>query len=302
MVLRPDQFTENAREVLGASQELVRRLRHTQWDAEHVVYSLLEEREGVPAEIFSQLGIVADQVKSELLAYLESAPKAAYESGQIYVTPRATRFLENAKGEADRLKDEFVGTEHLLVAATMERQGETARLFKEHGIDQEKVYQALVKIRGGQRVTDPRAESKYRSLERYSIDLTKLAQEDKLDPVIGREEEVKRVMQTLTRRTKNNPVLIGEVGVGKNGYRGGSGPEDRRRRRARRPQRPPRADPGHGRPRRRQQVSRGVRGAPQGGDGRGKALSWRGHPVHRRDAHGGGRRSRPRAASTPVTS
>jgi len=215
MIVGPDQFTEKAQEILGASQELVRKMHHTEWDVEHIVYSLLNQEKGVGVEILTLLEVSSDTVKEELLSFLESAPKTTYGSTQIYVTPRSTRLLDNANHEATRLKDEFVGMEHLLIAATMEDQGEIAKIFKEHAIDQEKVYQALVKIRGVQRVTDPRAESKYRSLEKYSIDLTALAKEGKLDPVIGRESTVKRVMQTLTRRTKNNPVLIGEVGVGK---------------------------------------------------------------------------------------
>ena len=123
--------------------------------------------------------------------------------------------MDNARLEAERLNDEYIGTEHILVAATLEDQGPAAEIFKAHGIDQEKVYQALMQVRGSRRVTDPRAESKYRSLERYSADLTALAREGKLDPVVGREDEVRRLMQTLTRRRKNNPVMIGEAGVGK---------------------------------------------------------------------------------------
>ncbi|MCX8125915.1 MAG: AAA family ATPase, partial [Dehalococcoidia bacterium] len=130
-------------------------------------------------------------------------------------TPRVARVMELAKYEADRLKDEFIGTEHILIAIAGEPRGESAAILREFGIDQEKLYRALQAIRGSRRVTDQRAESKYRSLEKYSRDLTRLAREGKLDPVIGRDEEIKRVMQILTRRTKNNPVIIGEAGVGK---------------------------------------------------------------------------------------
>ena len=215
MVLRPDQFTDQAQEVLGKSQEIVRRYRHSQWDSEHVLMALLEQQEGVPAEILRQLGVSLDAMHERLHAMLEKVPKVAHESPQIYVTPRATRLLERAKAETERLNDEFIGTEHLLVALAQEDQGDVAQLFKEHGVGLESVYQALQKVRGGHRVTDPRAESRYRSLERYSIDLTQLAQEGKLDPVIGRDAEIARAMQTLIRRTKNNPVLIGGAGVGK---------------------------------------------------------------------------------------
>ncbi len=215
MVLKPEQFTEQAQEVLAASQEIMRRYKHAQWDVEHILMALLELQEGVPAEILRELGVPLDAMRARLHQALEQAPKVAYESTQIYVTPRAARLLDRAKAEADRLNDEFIGTEHILVAVTQENQGPVSRLLAEFGVDTEKVYQALQKVRGGHRVTDPRAESRYRSLERYSVDLTRLAREGKLDPVIGRDAEISRVMQTLIRRTKNNPVLLGGAGVGK---------------------------------------------------------------------------------------
>ena len=177
--------------------------------------ALLEQEKGVPAEILSELGISVQGVHNRLDRLLDQAPKVVYESSQIYIAPRATQMIERAKSEAQRLNDEFVGTEHLLVALIQEDQGDVARIIKEFNIDLEKVYQALQKIRGGHRVTDPRAESRYRSLEKYSIDLTQLASNGKLDPVVGREPEIARAMQTLIRRTKNNPVLIGGAGVGK---------------------------------------------------------------------------------------
>ncbi|MDD5701938.1 MAG: AAA family ATPase [Dehalococcoidales bacterium] len=141
-------------------------------------------------------------------------PRVTYEVGQIYATPRIEELLHGVDDEAKRLKDEFIGTEHLLIAMASARTGEAAEILRSAGVDQEKVYRALQNIRGGHRVTDARAESKYRSLEKYSRDLTALAREGKLDPVIGREDEIKRVMQILTRRTKNNPVVVGEAGVG----------------------------------------------------------------------------------------
>ena len=213
--MRPERFTEQAREVLAASQELVRRYHHSQWDVEHVLMALLEQETGLTSDILGRLGVDVAAVKGRVGASLEGAPKTAYEADQIYATPRITRLLENAAHEADRLKDEFIGTEHLLVAIAGEGQGEAVTILNEFGIDQEKIYQALQDIRGGHRVDDPRAESKYRSLEKYGRDLTELARQGKLDPVIGRDDEIKRVMQVLTRRTKNNPVIIGEAGVGK---------------------------------------------------------------------------------------
>ncbi|MDA0987896.1 MAG: AAA family ATPase [Chloroflexi bacterium] len=215
MVLKPDNFTEQGQEVLALSQEIIRRYNHNQWDVEHVLLALLELEKGVPVEVLRQLGVPVDAMKQRVEEALEQTPKTAYEAAQVYVTPRATRLLENAKAEAERFKDEFIGAEHLLIAVTQEPQGDAPHILKEFGVDQEKVYKALAPVRGGHRVTDQRAENRYRSLEKYSIDLTALAREGKLDPIIGRDEEVKRVMQTITRRTKNNPVIIGEAGVGK---------------------------------------------------------------------------------------
>ena len=215
MVLRPEKFTEQAQQVLSDSQEIVRRFRHSQWDVEHVLLALLELEKGLPQDILENLGVSADAMKARLQEALDKFPKMAYETSQIYASPRAALLLDNARMEAERLKDEFIGTEHLLIGATMEREGESVQILKEHGVDQETVYRALMQIRGTHRVNDPRAESKYRSLDKYSIDLTQLAKEGKLDPVVGRDAEVRRVMQTLTRRRKNNPVIIGEAGVGK---------------------------------------------------------------------------------------
>ena len=215
MVLRPEQFTEQAQEVIRNSQEMVRRYRHSQWDVEHVALSLLELENGLPGEILAEMGIQAEAVKSRLRQALEDTPKITNQDAQIYVTPRAAALLDNAKGEADRLNDEYTGAEHLFIGAVIDAQGESARVFRDFGIDQEKVYQALMKIRGSHRVDDPRAESHYRSLEKYTIDLTRLAANGKLDPVVGRDYEIRRVMQTLTRRRKNNPAIIGEAGVGK---------------------------------------------------------------------------------------
>ena len=215
MVLRPDQFTEQAQEVLHNSQDLVRRYNHSQWDVEHILLALLQLEKGTPQEILTQMGVSIDAMTAQLDQALASDPKVADNTTQIYPTPRASRLLEDAKKEADRLKDDFIGAEHLFIAAVMESQGDAAQVLKDHGIDQEKVYQALVEIRGSHRVDDPRAESHYRSLDKYSIDLTHMARQGKLDPVVGRNEEIRQVMQTLTRRKKNNPVIIGEAGVGK---------------------------------------------------------------------------------------
>jgi len=213
--LRPERFTEQAQEVLAASQELVRRYRHNQWDVEHILLALLEQEKGIAQEILRELGVDAEAVKRRVEAVLDTFPKLAYEGTQIYATPRISLLLENANHEADRLKDEFVSTEHLFIAIAGEPRGQAVAILGAFGITQEKIYQVLLKIRGGHRVTDRQAESKYRSLEKYGHDLTEMARQGKLDPVIGREDEIKRVTQILSRRTKNNPVIIGDAGVGK---------------------------------------------------------------------------------------
>ncbi len=213
--MTPEKFTEQAQEVLAASQELVRRFHHNQWDVEHILLALLERQGGVTQDILRELNVDVEAVKKRVEGTLESFPKVAYEGAQIYATPRIPRLMQDARQEADRLKDEFVSTEHLLIAIAGETRGEAAAILGEFGVNQEKIYQALRKIRGAHRVTDQHAESKYRSLEKYGYDLSTLAHQGKLDPVIGREKEVKRVIQILSRRTKNNPVLIGDAGVGK---------------------------------------------------------------------------------------
>ena len=213
--MKPERFTEQAQEVLAASQELVHRYHHNQWDVEHILLALLQQENGITGEILQELGADAEAVKRQVEAVLENFPKVAYEGTQIYATPRVSLILQNAAGEADRLKDEFVSTEHLLIAIAGETRGEAAAILARSGATQEKIYQALQKIRGGHRVSDRQAESKYRSLQKYGHDLTELARQGKLDPVIGRENEIKRVTQILSRRTKNNPVVIGDAGVGK---------------------------------------------------------------------------------------
>jgi ATP-dependent Clp protease ATP-binding subunit ClpC len=214
-MMKPEKLTEQAQEMLAASQELVLQYRHNQWDVEHVLLALLQKEDSVAADVLRELRVDIDRVRERVEQALQRSPKVAGEITQVYPTPRVASMLQRASNEAARLKDEFVSTEHLLIAIAGEQQGEAARILKEFGIDQEKIYRALQGIRGGQRVTDPKAESKYRALEKYSRDLTELARAGKLDPVIGRDEEIRRVMQILTRRTKNNPVIIGEVGVGK---------------------------------------------------------------------------------------
>ena len=215
MVLNPDNFTEQARDALRLSQEMTRRYRHSQWDAEHILMALLERDGGTTAEILAEIGAPSAAMRSRLHNGLTLMPTLAGGANQIFMTPRAEAALARAKAESDRLGDDFISAEHLLIALTREERGATADVLRAFGVDAEKVYAALRKVRGGHRVTDPRAESRYKSLERFSVDLTALAAAGELDPVIGRDGEIARVMQTLMRRTKNNPALIGGAGVGK---------------------------------------------------------------------------------------
>ena len=213
--MRQEKFTEQAQEALALSQEIVRQYHHSQWGVEHILLALLRQEAGLVGEILTDLGVNLEAARQQVEAALEQSPRVAYETGQIYATPRVAQLINKAGEEAARLKDEFIGTEHLFIAMTAEEKGEASAILHRLGIDQERVYAALQKLRGSHRVTDSRAESKYRSLEKYGRDLTELARQGKLDPVIGREEEIKRIMQILPRRTKNNPVVIGDAGVGK---------------------------------------------------------------------------------------
>jgi len=217
--MRFDKFTEGAQQTIMLAQEALVEFKHTQLDTEHLLYGLLSQEDGVVPKLLEKLGISPFAVKDRVREALNRIPKVEYIRGggpaQIYITPRAERVLRQAEEEAKRLKDEYIASEHIFLAIIELMDGAAGRILKEFGIDKEKVYSALYDIRGGQRVTEPTAESKYAALERYTTDLTELARLGKLDPVIDREEEIQRVIQILMRKTKNNPVLIGEPGVGK---------------------------------------------------------------------------------------
>ncbi len=216
--MKLDKFTEGAREALELAQNALVKFRHNQLDVEHIFYGLLSQEDGVVPGIFEKLGISPFAVKDRIADVLRRVPQVEFSHGtpaQIYITPAAERVLQQSFEEARNLKDEYVASEHILLAIAEVSNGPSRRILKEFGVDKEKIYSALYEIRGSQRVTGPDAEKKYNALERYTTDLTRLAELGKLDPVIGREEEIRRVAQILMRKTKNNPVLIGEPGVGK---------------------------------------------------------------------------------------
>jgi ATP-dependent Clp protease ATP-binding subunit ClpB len=212
-----NRFTEKLQEAIRAAQSKAIRYGHQQLDAEHLLASLLEQEGGLAQSILSRADVNVEGLHRRLEQELDRLPKVSGASGgpdQIYITARLNRVLTDAEDEAKKLKDEYVSVEHVLLAMTDEI-GTAGRLLKEFGLTRERLMQALREVRGSQRVTSQNPEATYEALERYGRDLTKLAAQGKLDPVIGRDEEIRRVIQVLSRRTKNNPVLIGEPGVGK---------------------------------------------------------------------------------------
>jgi ATP-dependent Clp protease ATP-binding subunit ClpB len=210
--MRLDRYTEKAQEAVLAAQKLATDRQSPVLDAEHVLAALLEDEQGVPVMTLRRLGADPAAIRVELAAVL--ARRARIEGGQLTLDPRARQLFEQAEEEARRLQDEYVSTEHLLLAAAGSG-GDAQRLLEAAGAGREAIRGALASVRGGQRVTSQTPESTYQALERYGRDLTADARAGKLDPVIGRDEEIRRVIQVLSRRTKNNPVLIGEPGVGK---------------------------------------------------------------------------------------
>ncbi len=214
-MMRRERFTEQAQQVLDTSMDLVRQSRHIQWDVEHVLVALAQHQGGLAQAVLKELGVDALVLAQDTRRALERTPRLQQDVMQVYTTPRVVQMLERANAEAERLKDEFVGVEHLLIAIADSADGDAARIMTQHQIDKERVYRALQQVRGSHRVTSPSAESRYQSLQKYTTDLSARAREGKLDPVIGRDAEIRRVMQILNRRTKNNPVVIGEAGVGK---------------------------------------------------------------------------------------
>src|SRR4030066_241979 len=217
-MMRFDRFTERAQDAAQRAAEIIQRYGHNQIDTEHILLALIEQPQGVITQVLEKLNIDIGALTDKIDQQLRASPKANLYgggAGQIFITPRVKRVVDMANEEANRLNDEYISTEHIFLAILSERNTAIARLLADDGITKDRVNEAIKDIRGGQRVTDRKAESRYRTLEKYSRDLTTLAKEGKLDPVIGRDQEIMRVIQILSRRTKNNPVLIGEAGVGK---------------------------------------------------------------------------------------
>ncbi len=214
-MIRFDRLTLKSQEALQKSQGIAEKYNHQQIDAEHLLYALIEQTDGSVVPILKKLGADPRRIKEELEDALNKIPQITGGGvGQIYISPRLDKTFVRAEKEAERLKDEYVSAEHLLIAIA-DGDGAAKDILKRHGATKDRIFAVLVDIRGTQRVTDQTPEEKYQALTKYSRDLTDLAGRGRLDPVIGRDDEIRRVIQVLSRRTKNNPVLIGEPGVGK---------------------------------------------------------------------------------------
>lgn len=215
--MRPDRFTEKTQQAVLEAQSNATRLNHQQIDVEHLLLALLDQEGGIASPILQKSGVEPGIVRDQVDRELQRMPKVTGPGGapdQVYMTGRLNQVMVRAEDEAKKLKDEYVSVEHLLLAMT-EDEGTTGRIFKQLGITRARLLSALKEVRGTQRVTSQNPEDTYQALERFGRDLTQMAAKGTLDPVIGRDEEIRRVIQILARRTKNNPVLIGEPGVGK---------------------------------------------------------------------------------------
>src|ERR1700758_5588682 len=215
MPIRWDKFTVKAQEAVQRANELASEHGNPELQPAHLLAALLEDKEGIVPPVLEKIGVGPQAVLSEVYRELEKLPKVSGEAAQPGLSNSTNKLLEQAFKEASNFKDEYVSTEHLLLAVTQLKRDGAQEILARHGAPYEAILKALTSVRGSQKVTDQNPEAKYQALERYGRDLTEQARRGKLDPVIGRDEEIRRVVQVLSRRTKNNPVLIGEPGVGK---------------------------------------------------------------------------------------
>jgi len=215
MAIRWDKFTLKAQEAVNRASELASEHANAELVPLHLMAALVEDQEGIVRPVLEKIGARPEAVLNEIHSAINALPKISGAAAQASLSPDANQLIERAFKEADNFKDEYVSTEHLLLAATEMKRDSAREILARHGATHDAVLQALTAVRGSQRITDQNPEAKYQALERYARDLTEQARRGKLDPVIGRDEEIRRVVQVLSRRTKNNPVLIGEPGVGK---------------------------------------------------------------------------------------
>jgi len=209
-----DKFTVMSQEAFQLAQSRAEELGHQELKPEHLLWAFLNQKENIVISVLAKIGASPSKIRSDLERTLDKIPKVE-GGGEVYLSPSMRRIMNNAQKEANKLKDEFISTEHLFLVILKESSSDACRILSENGVNEDVVLKALMSIRGTQRITDPQPEGKYQVLERYTQDITALARQGKLDPVIGREDEIRRVVQVLSRRKKNNPVLIGEAGVGK---------------------------------------------------------------------------------------
>ncbi|HTZ39106.1 MAG TPA: ATP-dependent chaperone ClpB [Syntrophales bacterium] len=214
-MMRFDKFTVKVQEAIQEAQALAGHFGHQAVDVEHLLAALIRQPEGIVSATLKKLGADMRTLQREIERTLNGMPKVSGGTAQAYMTPRLNKVLEHSFEEAKRLKDDFVSAEHILISMTEDKDGPAGRILRSAGVTKDSIYKVLVEIRGSQRITDQNPEEKYQALEKYARDFNELARKGSFDPVIGRDEEIRRIMQVLTRRTKNNPVLIGEPGVGK---------------------------------------------------------------------------------------
>jgi len=214
--MRFDKFTLKVQEALQDAQSLAVSLGHQTIEPEHLLVCFLRQDDGIAGSILDKLNVSPQKIEKDLEAYLKKQPSVGEAAAdQVYLGGRLNKLFDKALTEAAQLKDEYVSVEHVLVAMAEEKEGQAGKILRQAGVTKDNIFKVLVSIRGNQRITDPNPEGKYQALEKYARDFNELAKKGKFDPVIGRDEEIRRIMQVLSRRTKNNPVLIGEPGVGK---------------------------------------------------------------------------------------
>jgi ATP-dependent Clp protease ATP-binding subunit ClpB len=214
--MRFDKFTLKVQEALQEAQSLAGSMGHQSIEPEHLLVCFLRQDDGIAGAIINKLNASPQKIEKELDNYLKKQPSVqGVGAGEVYLGSRLNKIFDKAMTEAAQLKDEYVSAEHVIIAIAEEKEGQAGKILRQAGVTKENIFKVLVDIRGNQRVTDPNPEGKYQALERYARDFNELAKKGLFDPVIGRDEEIRRIMQVLSRRTKNNPVLIGEPGVGK---------------------------------------------------------------------------------------
>src|SRR5579862_8320836 len=215
MPIRWDKFTVKAQEAVQRANELASEHGNPELQPLHLLAALLEDKEGIVPPVLEKIGIGPQPVLNDVYGAIDKLPKVSGEAAQATMANETNKLLEQAFKEASNFKDEYVSTEHLLLAITHLKRDAAQQILARHGATYDAILKALTVVRGSQKVTDQNPEAKYQALDKYARDLTDQARRGKLDPVIGRDEEIRRVVQVLSRRTKNNPVLIGEPGVGK---------------------------------------------------------------------------------------